>query len=423
MVGTRRKQNCVDCTPSIACTHMRFDGTRSVRSSKFACVACEFNGLEPDVRRHFHTLDAHAAASILQSKVARSFELENCHIVGVAGRMGEAGQAPGQLGEGQQLALHGTPTNDTIIEILMNGLKASAKTEKQWFGEGVYFSPHFRLSKKYNADGHRVMICAAIQEGQHSYHADDPTKRIHAAHKFEPYEGGVDCRVPGGVKSLGPATPNGDRYTSIQMGRGSWVNGKRRDPQIVLPPLNGRREVAADTNILLFYEPNPPDQYSYDRTFTAAERASHPPRAVRHGVQESAPKRQRVGGPDMIDLTGDSAPTAPTEPTVIGYHATNAEAAASIILTDRFKCGCKGLAGGGIYFATSAEHAARKSGHGDAVVLECELRLGRTLTLEREGDRSMTLHELNTMGFDSVKILRSGDEYVVYEPWRVSVVV
>ena len=82
---------------------MRFGGNGSVRSSKFACVACQHNGLEPDVSRHFHTLDVHAAASILQSKVARSFAPENCRIVGVAGRMGEAGQAPGQLGEGQQL--------------------------------------------------------------------------------------------------------------------------------------------------------------------------------------------------------------------------------------------------------------------------------------------------------------------------------
>ena len=121
----------------------------------------------------------------------------------------------------------------------------------------------------------------------------------------------------------------------------------------------------------------------------------------------------------MIDLTRDSAPK---EQTVIGYHATNARAAASI-RTFGFKCGLTGLAGGGIYFATSEADAKRTSRHGSAVVLECELRLGRTLTLEREGDRSMTLHELNTMGFDSVKILRSGDEYVVYEPWRVSVVV
>ena len=75
------------------------------------------------------------------------------------------------------------------------------------------FFAFFRLSKKYGADAHRVIMCATIQEGQHSYHADDPTKRIDAAHTFEAYEGGVDCRVPGGVKSLGPATRNGDRYT------------------------------------------------------------------------------------------------------------------------------------------------------------------------------------------------------------------
>jgi hypothetical protein len=33
----------------------------------------------------------------------------------------------------------------------------------------------------------------------------------------------------------------------------------------------------------------------------------------------------------------------------------------------------------------------------------------------------MTLHKLNGMGYDSVKILRNGDEYVVYEPSRVRV--
>ena len=55
-------------------------------------------------------------------------------------------------------------------------------------------------------------------------------------------------------------------------------------------------------------------------------------------------------------------------------------------------------------------------------MLKCKLTLGRTLTLPYAGDPSMTLQTLNGMGFDSVKILRSGDEYVVYEPWRVSVV-
>ena len=117
-------------------------------------------------------------------------------------------------------------------------------------------------------------------------------------------------------------------------------------------------------------------------------------------------------------MPGDSAPK---EQTVIGYHATNARAAASI-RTFGFKCGLKGLAGGGIYFATSEGDAKRKSGHGSDIVLKCKLTLGRTLTLPYAGDPSMTLQTLNGMGFDSVKILRSGAEYVVYEPGRVSVV-
>jgi hypothetical protein len=105
---------------------------------------------------------------------------------------------------------------------------------------------------------------------------------------------------------------------------------------------------------------------------------------------------------------------------VVGYHATDAAAAASI-RANGFRCGSSGLAGGGIYFATSAQDASRKSNHGKDVVLTCQLDLGRTLTLDQHGDPTMTLHKLNGMGYDSVKILRNGDEYAVYEPSRVRV--
>jgi hypothetical protein len=116
--------------------------------------------------------------------------------------------------------------------------------------------------------------------------------------------------------------------------------------------------------------------------------------------------------------SGRSCATSSTGQTVVGYHATNASAAASI-RAGGFRCGCSGLAGGGIYFATSEHDARRKSNHGNDVVLVCELALGRTLTLDQDGDPSMTLHKLNGMGCDSVRILRNGDEYVVYEPSRV----
>ncbi len=116
--------------------------------------------------------------------------------------------------------------------------------------------------------------------------------------------------------------------------------------------------------------------------------------------------------------SGRSCATSSPGQTVVGYHATSASAAASI-RAGGFRCGSSGLAGGGIYFATSEDDARRKSNHGNDVVLMCQLTLGRTLTLDQHGDQSMTLHKLNGMGYDSVKILRNGDEYVVYEPSRV----
>jgi hypothetical protein len=105
---------------------------------------------------------------------------------------------------------------------------------------------------------------------------------------------------------------------------------------------------------------------------------------------------------------------------MVGYHATNA-AAARKILANGFRCGRKGLAGGAIYFATSEEDASRKSNNGNDIVLKCRVTLGRTLTLDEDGDPTMTLDKLNGKGYDSVKILRNGDEYAVYEPSRVRV--
>jgi hypothetical protein len=105
---------------------------------------------------------------------------------------------------------------------------------------------------------------------------------------------------------------------------------------------------------------------------------------------------------------------------VIGYHATSS-AAADRISSWGFRCGTNGLAGGAIYFATSEADARRKSNHGDDVVLCCELTMGRVCELDHDGCPSLTLQMLNQLGYDSVKIRRSGDEYAVYEPWRVHI--
>jgi hypothetical protein len=107
---------------------------------------------------------------------------------------------------------------------------------------------------------------------------------------------------------------------------------------------------------------------------------------------------------------------------VIGYHATNSAAAARIFRCG-FRCGAKGLAGGAIYFATSEADARRKSKNGDDVVFRCELKMGQVCELD-QGCPSMTPQMLKQMGYDSVKIhRRHGDEYVVYEPSRVHILV
>ena len=63
----------------------------------------------------------------------------------------------------------------------------------------------------------------------------------------------------------------------------------------------------------------------------------------------------------------------------------------------------------------------RKSNNGNDVVFRCELSMGRVLELDHNGDPSMTLQRLSASGYNSVKIHRNGDEYVVYEPSRVRI--
>ena len=59
-------------------------------------------------------------------------------------------------------------------------------------------------------------------------------------------------------------------------------------------------------------------------------------------------------------------------------------------------------------------------------ILECTVDIGNFKALGKEGDRHMTLERLRAEGYDSVRIQRdlsSGQEYVVYESWRVSDIV
>ena len=102
------------------------------------------------------------------------------------------------------------------------------------------------------------------------------------------------------------------------------------------------------------------------------------------------------------------------------FHQTDPNTADIILQTQHMLPGTDGLAGGGIYFATTQQLTGHKA-HRRGVILKASVRLGKIHTLEKNGDPSMSLAKLRTMGFDSVCIARavqSGQEYVVYDPGR-----
>ena len=81
--------------------------------------------------------------------------------------------------------------------------------------------------------------------------------------------------------------------------------------------------------------------------------------------------------------------------------------------------GSTGLAGGGIYFATSAAATGHKA-HKSGVILCCKVLLGRVKTIAPGGDGSITFRQLQQEGYDSVKIPRAnGTEFVVYNSDQV----
>ena len=103
------------------------------------------------------------------------------------------------------------------------------------------------------------------------------------------------------------------------------------------------------------------------------------------------------------------------------YHQTDKKTADIILKTQQMKPGSGGLAGGGIYFATTPELTGHKA-HRHGVILEATVALGKILTLDAAGDPTMTLQKLKSKEYDSVCIARavsSGQEYVVYDPKQV----
>lgn len=100
--------------------------------------------------------------------------------------------------------------------------------------------------------------------------------------------------------------------------------------------------------------------------------------------------------------------------TITLYHQTSPTFAASIMRSGRFERGSSGMAGGGIYFATSEAATYRKAHHRGAMI-SATVRLGRIKSIG-PNEPPMNFHSLCREGYDSVRIpyLPSGPEFVVY---------
>ena len=102
--------------------------------------------------------------------------------------------------------------------------------------------------------------------------------------------------------------------------------------------------------------------------------------------------------------------------TKILYHQTSTQIAEKILNSNKMIRGTSGLAGGGIYFATTPEHTDHKALQKGSI-LECEVALGNIYQTESYGDSSLSFRKLLSMNpsYDSVLIPRkNGYEYVVY---------
>jgi hypothetical protein len=77
------------------------------------------------------------------------------------------------------------------------------------------------------------------------------------------------------------------------MSNGGWVNGRRRQGQVALAPIDEDGNVAARVDLLIFFEDNSAGSHFYGPKFTAEEKDDHPSKAekARRGIPGRGTKR------------------------------------------------------------------------------------------------------------------------------------
>ncbi len=102
------------------------------------------------------------------------------------------------------------------------------------------------------------------------------------------------------------------------------------------------------------------------------------------------------------------------------YHETDEAAASSILASQTFRCGRKGIVGPGVYFALNAEDTGHKAEH-HGKKLKASVRLGKVLIIEHGQERGWNAMKVRAQGYDSVQINRRGGvEFCVYDPERIT---
>ena len=114
------------------------------------------------------------------------------------------------------------------------------------------------------------------------------------------------------------------------------------------------------------------------------------------------------------------------QPVIInGYHQTDKKCAESII-KNGFKCGTRGFAGAGIYFANSPQDTCGKAQR-NGYMLVCQINTGNTKLIEKAAS-NIDKKTLKLEGFDSVSVTGGTNsdlnrpEFVVFEPNRVLII-
>eukprot|EP00040_Diaphanoeca_grandis_P026608 m.149402 g.149402 ORF g.149402 m.149402 type:complete len:326 (-) comp30655_c0_seq1:286-1263(-) len=149
----------------------------------------------------------------------------------------------------------------------------------------------------------------------------------------------------------------------------------------------------------------PPGTYTFTVSYLTASGA----------VSPDAPSDNNNITPARMSSQQSSDRTARLDGNVkVLYHQTTHDIAQAILYERKMLRGSAGLAGGGIYFATSTQDTFHKA-HRHGTILRVRVRLGNVKTVPFNGDTSVTFQRLLDQQFDSVMIPRhNGIEYVVY---------